>query len=96
MNLPFADIQRLIEEYGSDCFNSGFTAGVEAAKNPWQHMISAPKDGTAIIVAIGTTRVTVAYWDMRRGCWNQHGTGRAILPTQWMALPKTQPPREQP
>lgn len=80
------EINRLIEEYATIAGDAGFSAGIKAASEAWRPLRDAPKDGTAIILAVGIVRC-VGSWSMHKGCWIQHGTNRMVLPQWWMVLP---------
>lgn len=88
MGNPMEQIQRIIEEQTSKAFDDGFTAGKQATEIPWQGMGHAPKDGSALLLGLGTVRV-IGHWHRDKGSWVQQGTGRAVLPMWWMPIPPT-------
>lgn len=86
MDDPMAMIRQGVEEYGSRAFDAGFTAGKNAATQPWQNIEAAPKDGTSLLLGVGTMRC-IGHWSNQKNSWVQQGTGRAVLPSFFMHVP---------
>jgi hypothetical protein len=53
----------------------------------WQPIDSAPKDGTPILIALGT-RMDLARWRRQDQCWEgPDSCAFSEQPTHWMPLP---------
>jgi hypothetical protein len=87
---PESDENKQIAE---DWFTWGFQAGLEGAKKArgWQPIVTAPRDGTWIMVGATNLHPCDAYWGWSQvgqtWDWMDNAGLFAAQPTHWMPLP---------
>lgn len=80
------ELTRLIEKYTTIAYDQGYSAGKADNVFPWRHIDGASRDGRTLLLGVGAMQVT-GFWHSGRKAWVAHGSGRAVMPSFFMALP---------